>query len=59
MGKLLKFGTLIPVNLFNNTFYLTNIDFLPSYIAHFYVSIILPFLVFTTFAGFFCIFSTL
>ena len=58
MSKLLKIGTLIPVNLLNNTlasFSLTNIKFLLSHTAHFYKSISIPFLVFTTF-GFFDVF---
>ena len=52
MDKSLKIGTLIPVNLLNNPpafCSLRNFDFLLSHTAHSDKSIILPFLVFTTF----------
>ena len=52
MGKSLKIGTFIPVSLLNNPLVscsLINFDILQLHTAHFDKSIILPFLVFTTF----------
>ena len=52
MGKSLRIGTFIPVNLLNTplaSWSLINSNFLLSHTAHFDKSIILPFLVFTTF----------
>ena len=52
MGKSLRIGTIIPVNLLNNLLNsssLVNFDFLLSHTAHYDISIILPFLAFTTF----------
>ena len=52
MGKSLKIGTLIPVNLLNDlsgSSSLINLDFLLLHTAHFDKSIIILFLVFTIF----------
>ena len=59
MGKSLRIGTFIPVNLFNNTLSscsLRNFDFLLLHTAHFDKSIILPFLVLKTFEFLHCVF---
>ena len=59
MGKSLRIGTLIPLNLLNNPLAfcsLINLEFLLPQTSEFDESIILPFLIFSTFGFLFPVF---